>query len=348
MVTKVVGVDIGSDAIRAVEMQDPGKAKPTLLRYHQVPLPEGAVNRGEVIEQNTVAEALKQLWKTGGFTSKRVVLGVGNQRVFARELTVPKAPMKHIRESLPFQVQEMLPVPVADALLDFYPIAEAEGEHGPVIRGLLVAAVKEAVSGNVNAAKLAGLTVEDVDLIPFALSRVLVTRPAIPGGVVLVDVGASTTSVVMAVDGVPQFVRIIPAGGGDVTRMLQSSFELPEVEAEVAKRRLGLAQSAEPAERPAVDVIYRVTGELLNSLRNTVSFFTNTRPDQTISQIVLTGGGSLLHGFRDNLARMTGLPVTAADPLKTVTISSKLHGEDLRLNQISLTTALGLAMGSAS
>jgi Tfp pilus assembly PilM family ATPase len=45
---------------------------------------------------------------------------------------------------------------------------------------------------------------------------------------------------------------------------------------------------------------------------------------------------------------MTGLPVTAADPLKTVSISSKLHGDDLQLNQISLTTALGLAMGSAS
>ena len=347
MVTKVVGVDIGSDAIRAVEIQDPGKAKPTLLRHHQVALSEGAVSRGEVIEQNTVAEALKHLWKTGGFTSKRVVLGVGNQRVFARELTVPKAPLKHIRESLPFQVQEMLPVPVADALLDFYPIAEAEGEHGPVIRGLLVAAVKEAVAGNVNAAKLAGLTVEDVDLIPFALSRVLVTRPALPGGVVLVDVGANTTSVVMAVDGVPQFVRIIPAGGEDVTRALQS-LEMPEVEAEVLKRRLGLAQSAEPADRPAVDAIYRVTGELLNSLRNTVSFFTNTRPDQTIGQIVLTGGGSLLHGFRENLARMTGLPVTAPEPLKTVSLSSKLSADDLRINQISLTAALGLAIGSAS
>lgn len=348
MVTRVVGVDIGSDSIRAVEIQDPSKAKPTLLRHHQVPLPDGAVSRGEVIEQNTVAAALKLLWKTGGFTSKRVVLGVGNQRVFARELTVPKAPLRHIRESLPFLVQEMLPVPVAEALLDFYPIAESEGEHGPVVRGLLVAAVKEAVAGNVNAARLAGLTVENVDLIPFALSRVLVTRHAIPGGVVLVDVGADTTSVVMAVDGVPQFVRIIPAGGGDVTRTLQSSLEVPEVEAEIAKRRLGLAQSAEHAEASAAEVIYRVTGELLNSLRNTVSFFTNTRPDQAISQIVLTGGGSMLHGFRENLTRMTGLPVNPADPLKTISVSPKVNSDDLRLQQISLATALGLAIGSTS
>lgn len=348
MATRIVGVDIGSDAIRAVEIQDPGKAKPTVLRHHEIQLPEGAVNRGEVIEQNTVAGALKQLWKSGGFTSKRVVLGVGNQRVFARELTVPKAPMKYIRESLPFLVQEMLPVPVAEALLDFYPIAEVESEHGLAVRGLLVAAVKDAVTGNVQAAKLAGLTVENVDLVPFALSRVLVTRPALPGGVVLVDVGASTTSVVMAVDGVPQFVRIIPAGGGDVTRTLQTSLELPESHAEDIKRRLGLAQTADPSERPAVDVIYQVTGELLNSLRNTVSFFSNTRPDQTIRQIVVTGGGSLLHGFRENLARMTGLPVSPADPFTSVALSSKLSAQELRNSGLSITTALGLAVGSAA
>lgn len=348
MASRIVGVDIGNDIIRAVEVADPDKPRPTLLRYHQTPLPEGAVQRGEVVEPNTVAEALKRLWKSGGFTSKKVVLGVGNQRVFARELTVPRAPLKHIRESLPFQVQDMLPVPVADALLDFYPVAEAVTDHGPGIRGLLVAAVKEAVANKVAAAKLAGLTVVDVDLIPFAVSRVLVSRPGIRGGVVLIDIGANTTSVVMAADGVPQFVRIIPAGGEDATRAMQSGLGIDLAQAQETKRRLGLAVNPEPEDHPAVEIIYRATGELLNSLRNTVSFFANTRPDQPIGQIVLSGGGSHLTGLPENLARVTGLPVSVGDALAGVKVSSKVAGGELSRDRLSISTALGLAVGSAA
>jgi type IV pilus assembly protein PilM len=159
-----------------------------------------------------VAAALKQLWSAGGFKSTDVILGMGNQRVLARDLTVPKMSLARIRESLPFEVQEMLPVPVAEAVLDFYPIAETTGENGPMVRGLLIAAVKQAVLANVNATQLAGLTTVDVDLIPFALSRVLLSRPGVVGTVALVDIGASTTSVVIATDGVPQFVRIIATG----------------------------------------------------------------------------------------------------------------------------------------
>ena len=348
MVSKIVGVDIGNDVVRAVEVADFDKPNPTVLRYRQAALPVGAVLRGEVAEPNTVAEALKQLWKSGGFTSKRVVLGVGNQRVFARELTVPKAPLKHIRESLPFQVQDMLPVPVADALLDFYPIAEVGTDHGPGIRGLLVAAVKEAVLNQVTAARLAGLTVEDVDLIPFALTRVLISRPGVRGGAVLIDIGANTTSVVMTAEGVPQFVRIIPAGGEDVTRALQSSLGLNADDAGSAKRRLGLSAEVGPADSEIAEVIHRTTGELLNSLRNTVSFFANTRPDRPIGRIVLGGGGSLLGGLDEHLSHVTGLPVSMGDALAAVRLSRKLTAADLRRDRVAIGTALGLAVGSAA
>src|SRR5690554_4049441 len=136
MAKRIVGVDIGNDAIRAVEVLDPAGARPTIERFHEVPLPEGAARSGDVLEVHTVSASLKRLWSEGGFKSKSVALGMGNQRVLARDLTVPRMPLARIRESLPFQVQEMLPVPVADALLDFYPVSEAEGENGPVINGL--------------------------------------------------------------------------------------------------------------------------------------------------------------------------------------------------------------------
>ena len=349
MASSVVGIDIGSLALRAVEVVDAAKAKPTVARYYEVPLPEGAVSRGEVMEPNTVAGALKDLWSRGGFKSKDVVLGVGNQRVLARDLTVPKTTLKQIRESLPFEVQEMLPVPVADALLDFYPISEGVGEHGPTVSGLLIAAVKEAVLGNVKATQLAGLTTVDVDLIPFALSRVLISRPRVAGVVALVDIGASNTSVVIAKDGVPQFVRIIPTGGDDLTQALRNGLDVDAAQAEQIKRSLGLAsQVSSLEEKQAIEIIYQVSSEQLSSLRNTINYFSNTRPGDTVSQIVLSGGGAMLPGLPAALAEMTRVSVVAGDPFSTVALARSIDAEHLRRNAPALTVALGLALGSAA
>ena len=347
MAKTIVGVDIGSTTIRGVELADPAKPRPTLLRYAEVPLTESAVSRGEVLEPNTVGALLKQLWAVGGFKSRRVVLGMGNQRVLARDLSVPSAPRERIRESLPFVAQEMLPVPVQDALLDFFPVSESMTETGPMTHGLLIAAVKEAVVGNVKAVQAAGLTPVEVDLIPFALGRLMVTRPRLQGTVALVDVGANTTSVVILLDGVPQFVRIISAGGADVTAAVASQLALPADEAERLKRLHGVVSAdPTPAAQAAVSTARDVVSELLVSLRNTISYYSNTRPSHPVGSIVLTGGGSSMPGFADAVADFTRLPASLGDPFPGIALSRGLDAQSLRRDQAAIAVALGLAMGS--
>jgi type IV pilus assembly protein PilM len=347
MSANVVGVDIGSAGLRAVEVSNAGKAKPTVLRYHEVPLPEGAVNRGEVVEPNTVAAALKQLWSRGGFKSKNVVLGIGNHRVLSRDLSVPRASLAHIRESLPFQVQDMLPVPVDEALLDFYPVSESVGESGPQVEGLLIAAVKEAVQGNVKAAELAGLLPLDVDLIPFALTRVLNRGAVLEGTVVQVDVGAATTSIVITTNGVPQFVRLIPAGGEDVSRALVEKLSVTHEEADRLKRSHGLGKDVNEDTINAVSLVREVTGELLNSIRNTANYFTNTR-HTSVSRIVHTGGGSKLPGFAEALADLTRLPVSEAKASQAVGYGRSIDSQALAQTRGAYLVALGLALGIAA
>ena len=348
MATRIVGIDIGSTSVRAVEVEGATKARPSVVRFHEVALPSGAAKSGEVLETHTVASALKKLWSSGGFKSKDVVLGMGNQRVIARDLVMPKMSLTQIREALPFQVQDMLPMPVSEALLDFYPISEAEGDNGPVVNGLLVAAVKQSVLANVDAALLAGLTPVEVDLIPFALSRLQARSHGGPGTIAIVDVGSATTNVVIIIGGVPQFVRIIPAGGNDATLAIAMSLEIEESIAENAKRALGLSPSAvNPEHRPILEHIHRASAELLNSIRNTLSYFDNTHQVANVERIVLSGGGARLVGFAGALQELTRTEVVLSDPFATLNVSKSVGGQSPETRD-SMSVALGLALGSAA
>lgn len=345
----IVGIDISASSIRAVELSDASKTRPTLVRHHEIQLPPGAVNRGEVMEPRTVATALKQLWSAGGFKAKDVVLGIGNSRVLARDLTVPKMSIAQIRESLPFQVQEMLPFPAENALLDFYPISEGVGDSGPVINGLLVAAIKEAVLGNVTAVQLAGLNPIEVDLLPFALIRVLLRGEQAIGTTAIIEVGGSTTTVVVATNSIPVFVRIIPTGGDDLTAAISTKLGISVERAEELKCSKGLrAPIVTIEDQQVVSTIYEVTSELITSLRNTLSYFAGSRPGDVVARVVLTGGGALLSGFGEALSEFTRLPVTLGSPLEAVQIPRRLEGDAVRNNAGSLAVAIGLAMGSAA
>jgi type IV pilus assembly protein PilM len=345
MSASIVGIDIGSVSVRAVELKNADKAKPVVSRYAEVPFPEGSVRRGEVLEIGTISTAIRRLWSAGGFKTKDVVLGMGGPRVLSRDLTMPKAPLAQIREALPFHVQELLPVPVAEALLDFYPISESTGEHGPVVNGLLVAAIKEAVTANIAAVTNAGLRPVQVDLIPFALVRALAPAQQSRGLVAIVSIGANTTNVMVTLDGVPQFVRIIPAGGDDITRALSTQLELNPIQAELAKRELGFGSATALSEhRGVIDVIYEVGGEQINAIRNTLSYFTNSRNGAALGQIVVSGGGSQLPGLIHALGEVTGVPVTQAEPLGGTPLDGKLRAS--REQQDAMTTAFALALGT--
>ncbi|TFB73664.1 type IV pilus assembly protein PilM [Cryobacterium glaciale] len=349
MTTRVVGIDIGTTAVRAVEMRDAETDHPVLVRCHEEPLPFGAVSRGEVLEPAVVAATLKRMWSRGGFTTKDVVLGMGYHRMVVRNLTVPKMSLRRIRESLPFQVQDLLSFPTAEALLDFYPIAEvdSEGESGPQISGLLIAAMKDVVQSHIKAARLAGLHTMNVDINSFARSRAIHRGVTVPDVVVQIDIGGGSSSVLISSNGVPQFMRVIPSGGNQLTKALRVRLGIDEEAAEVLKKRLGLPEvEVAPEDEIAATIIREITSELLESLRNTVAYFTNNRPELPIDRIVLMGGGARLDGFGAALSELTRFPVVPAQPYGGLELGPDVNQADLENSECTFVAALGLALGS--
>lgn len=347
MTSHIVGVDIGQTAIRAVEAKASKSGQIEVRAYHEAPLPEGAVRNGEVIEPTAVATILKKMWVDAKFGTKDVLLGMGDQKVVARDLVLPHVPADQIRDLLPLRVQELIPMPVAEAIIDFYPVAEAPPtDEGPAVRGLLVAAYADAVTVNVNAVKRAGLQTVGVDFVPFALQRSVGLDS---GGVsAIVDIGATTTNVIVSNQGVPDFVRIIPAGSDDATRALVTQLEVPRDHAEKLKVAQGLhPEIVPPNDAKSAGIILDVTRELMTSIINTLRYYSTTHENARVEQLVLTGNGARLRGLPAALAQSTGIALVAPAPFARVKMPKSLSGfgvsEALRAG-----TAVGLAMGVRS
>ncbi len=349
--TRVIGLDIGTTYVRAAEVEfgsggPAGRSVPELVRFGQVALPGGAVRDGEVAEPQTVASALRQLWAQNRFGSKDVIIGVGNQRVLVRDLDLPAMPLPELRTSLAFQVQDLIPVAVDDALLDYYPSSTAEGPHGPIYRGLLVAATKETVKANTSAVELAGLRPMMVDLNAFALARVQARGELAEGTIAFVDIGARVTNVVIVASGRPRFVRILPSGGQDVTDAVANALNISIEHAEGLKREIGVGYAVVPELEPAKEAINDVTGSLIEAIRNTLVYYASSNPGGAVTQVYITGGGTFLPGLGQFLSSASRVPVALGQPLATLRVAGSAG--DLSEVQSILAVSVGLAFGVAA
>ena len=313
-----IGLDIGSTAVRAAELSF-GKDGVTLRALGQVLLPDGAVRDGEVLDAPVVTAALRQLWSSTRFRSKHVVLGVANQRVVVRQTDLPAMPEADLAAALPFQVQDLLPMPVDEAVLDFHKLEDVQGPTGaPLMRGLLVAASKEMLLGNVACVQAAGLTVDSVDLTPFAVLRSLGARLDVDVETeALVDVGARVTNIVVHTGGVPRFVRILLMGGQEVTEAVAELLGLTPEEAEGVKQS-HRADADDDGPVPTGAVVTDASQALVDEIRGSLDYYDTGHPHSPVQRLVVSGGGSLLDGLAERLADATRVPVQRGDSLASL------------------------------
>ena len=223
----LVGLDIQPGYIAAVQAHVNGGI--TVEHAAGAPLAPDALREGEVLDERTLSEALRELFSDGRL-GKRVRIGLANQRTVLRTLELPPViDRKELAAAVRFQAEDQVPMPLASAVLDFHSLGVFETPEGPRQRVIVVAAQREMVERLLRAVRHAGLRPEGVDLSAFALIRSLY-RPAAPGSdadgperVLYLNVGG-LTNMAIAEGTVCRFTRVV--GGG-----------LEAMAAEIAERR---------------------------------------------------------------------------------------------------------------
>ena len=347
----VVGLDIGTSAVRAAEVSLTGKGA-VLEKFGQVALAPGMVRAGEVVDVNGVAAAIEHLVRQTKITNKKMHLGVANQKVVVRQVDLPSIPLDDLRASLALQVQDFVPMPVEEAVLDFYPVEEIIGETGArMLRVLLVAGARGMIESQMAAVRAAKLQVASIDLVPFAMLRSVGTLGFADGSAeALVDIGAAVTNIIVHQNGTPRFVRILPMGGDDITAAVSERVGVAHDAAEAMKVQLGLAGAGvESADaHPASRAIGSTVAQLVEEVRGSLDYYLAQPGALRLSGVVLSGGGGRLTGIEAWLTAATRLPVTPAEPLGRLTMG-RLGLTPEQIDHIRPLSAvpIGLAMGAA-
>lgn len=323
-----VALEITETSVRAIEVTT-GR-HPTIVTAGEVPLPEGAAKDSEVLDRTAVAMALQRLWADARISTRDVVLGVGNRRILVREHSTQLTNPDHIRQSLPFEVQDRLPVPVDQAVLDFVPTHQDEqGVHG-----LLVAAVAEHMEELVGALEKAKLRATSIDLTAFGYARALaaLTEPNETG--LILAIGEHTTHIVIGTGGMPRFVRAVPidivpppgepavltnADADDPADLPASRRSLRLAGASVDERGVAVLEApVTPAlPLPVVAPTPRLHPEvqaalidLVGRLRGTVGFYRDRLDAVPVDRTFVTGIHAGHERLREAVGRVTETPVT--------------------------------------
>jgi type IV pilus assembly protein PilM len=364
-----IGVDIDRGSIKAVQLQGSGAGYVLQhVGYHR--LPPGVIVEGEVADQNLLAAELREFWDSHSFKGKSITFGVSNQKVVVRLLDFPHMRPEDLQGAISFEAQDHIPMPLDEAVLDYVVLGPRE-ERADLDRVLVVAAQREMISRYTSAVRAGGLRPEGVDVKALSLTRSTLPDPFFgeDGAVLLLDVGAEITNLVVADRGNPVLTRFVPVGLGDFVDAVVELADLPEDEAErqALDPRVNLgdgrveepqeeAEEAEAEEEEAEDfdpaLVYDVrrglegaAQTLADEVQRSIEHHRSQEAARDVSRVLISGEAALIPGLDVYLGDLLGVPTGRGKPVDKLSANrSNIEDAQLRAMEPVLAVAFGLAM----
>jgi type IV pilus assembly protein PilM len=338
----LVGVDIGSSAVKAVELKVGGKGDDEyqLLNIGIESLPPEAIVDGAIMDSGAVIDAIQRVFQESRIKTNDVATGVSGNAVIVKKISLPQMSAEELAESIHWEAEQYIPFDIQDVALDYELI---EGGSGGNMDVLLVAVKKDKISEYTSAITQAGRNATIVDVDVFALQNCYEVNYGVdPGRVVaLLNIGASIMNVNVVKGRLTVFNRDIAAGGNQYTDAIQKDLNLSFEQAEALKRGEQVEGASPESLHP---ILQAVSENIAMEIQKTFDFFRATSQEDRIDQILLSGGTAKIHGLRDLLQERFGAPVEILNPFLNVRYSEKDFNPDY-LEDIgpSAAIAVGLA-----
>jgi type IV pilus assembly protein PilM len=337
----IVGLDIGSSAIKLVEVEK--KRNGWLVRsFSSVTLPEDTIVDGEIVNQAAVVESIKTLLKEASPRSKMVCTSVAGASVIIKHISIPKTGPKELEDQVYWEAEQYIPFDMKEISLDFEVVSEDSGDGKMDI--LLVAAKKDFIDKRLTTVRESGLdpTILDIDVL--ALANVFWENYEMTpdNAVVLVDVGASLTKINIVSHNTTIFTRDVAIGGKNLTQEIQNKLGISFQEAEVLKID---ACSTGQIPEEVLPLVTSISENVALEIRRSLDFYAASPVQLPVTGVFLCGGASRIPGLSNMLTEVLGLAVEYLNPFNKVACSGKQFNEEF-VAAISSSAAvpLGLAL----
>jgi type IV pilus assembly protein PilM len=339
----LVGLDIGSSAVKVVELKAGGKGGDEfqLINIGMEPLPPEAIVDGAIMDSGAVIDAVQRVFQTQKIKTSEVATSVSGNAVIVKKISLPQMSNEELAESIHWEAEQYIPFDIQDVSLD-YEVIDGGGSGGNM-DVLLVAVKKDKISDYTSAITQAGRSPQVVDVDVFALQNCYeINYGTDPGRVVaLLNIGASIMNINVIKGATSIFNRDIAVGGNQYTDAIQKDLNLSFDQAEALKRGQRVEGAAPENLQPILQV---VSENIAMEIQKTFDFFRATSSEDRIDRIFLSGGSSKIHGLRDLLTDRFEAGVEILNPFNNVTYNPRDFDPDF-INELgpSAAIAVGLA-----
>jgi type IV pilus assembly protein PilM len=353
--TSVIGVDIGSSAIKVVQLAKI-KGRAVLKTYGSIALgPYAGLTVGQSVNltSDRIVEIVKDLLRESNVTTRSAGVGIPMRSSLVTLLEIPSSvPESGFAQIIPLEARKYIPVPISEVALDWWVLPkepekafdyEMFGTKGPALPDtktevLLISIHNEVLNNFSQIVNGALLQTSFFEIEMFATIRALVDRE--PGVVLILDVGASVTKLYIVERGVVRKSHVINKGSQDVTLALSQGLQVSPEKAEKIKRNL---HSLEEADKKSILDITAFSLDFIFSEVSTVMLMYQKKYNKDISKIILTGGGVAMDGFVQSAKAHFGVEVIIGNPFSKVDTPAFLS-EILKTTGLDFAVAVGLAL----
>jgi type IV pilus assembly protein PilM len=336
-VSTFFGLDIGTTAVRLVELRGNGPTK-SLVRYAYVPVDSKVVLSDSKADQQKLAQVIRGLLDQAKMTTKNVAVGVPSGKVFTTVVDFDRLPANELAKAIRYQADSLIPTPLDRSKLDWAVIGDSPKDPTKV-EILLSSVENDFVEQRLDLLESIGLDVISFEPDNLALTRALIAPDATVPQMVL-DIGSKSTDLVMTMNGAPRLTRSIPTGAEAIIRSASQNLNIDDKQARQFVFKFGL--SKDKLEGRIYDAILGTVDILTNEIDKSIKFFQTRYGDTPIARIIVTGGASALPEFPLYLANKFGIEVEIGNAWRNVAFAPERQNELL-----AVSNHFGVAAGLA-
>lgn len=347
-----LGIDIGNAAIKIVELAA-AKEGPRLVNYGELKtlgylrqLRESSQNVVMSTPENVIAGRIRQILEAAGVRTRQASMSIPLYSSFFSTLELPPMSRTELQEAITFEARQIVPVPLTEVILDWEIIGRVgkieEGSQAPreKLLILLVAVPKEVVDRYVRIAKLAAIELDALEVEAFSLVRAALRHEK--RIVVLADIGARATSLLLIEDGTIRMSHSLETAGSNLTAGISNTFHIDVGRAESQKVEQGIREGVA---FEVLQMLETILGSIAAEISHMVQAYQRTFGKHA-EALVLSGGSAGLSGIERYFAERLPMPVSRADPFRSIVYPKELEPVLSELG-LSFATAVGLALRRA-